>query len=383
MSFFGPKMTLSFFLLFACTGVSVGGCGGSSGEPLVAPPDTGTSTVDGDSGVSPEDTQETDAPGPDITDAKQGACEGPGAAGCPCEGATDCASGMCTAGPESLVCTGPCEPLCEAGWRCQELLMPGGATENHCIPDHAALCRPCTEDLDCVKGGDPEAICIEHADGAGSYCGAACDETRLCPQGYTCEELSTQGGEEIERQCVPLSSNGCDCSVLASSQSASTTCSLMNDHGTCTGERVCGLDGLSSCSASTASEETCNGIDDDCDGETDNGLEKLTCGFGVCAKTVPACENGLLASCDDITLPTPETEESCNGFDDDCDGDIDEELGSLHCGVGLCAATVPACSGGLDNACVPLFQPGDIPESCNGIDDDCDGETDEELDDCG
>jgi hypothetical protein len=44
--------------------------------------------------------------------------------------------------------------------------------------------------------------------------------------------------------------------------------------------------------------------------------------------------------------------------------------------------SVPACLQGTPNLCEPLFQPGEITEACNGIDDDCDGDTDEDLIDC-
>ncbi len=56
--------------------------------------------------------------------------------------------------------------------------------------------------------------------------------------------------------------------------------------------------------------EICNGLDDDCNGEIDEGQ---LCGVNQ------QCLNGLciLADC----KPQPET---CNGLDDDCDGEIDE-----------------------------------------------------------
>jgi hypothetical protein len=72
--------------------------------------------------------------------------------------------------------------------------------------------------------------------------------------------------------------------------------------------------------------------------------------------------------------------ESCNGVDDDCDGQIDE-LGTFTCGVGACARTVAACSDGAVSACLPLA-PSTSPDGCNGVDDDCDGAVDEDCTGC-
>ena len=68
--------------------------------------------------------------------------------------------------------------------------------------------------------------------------------------------------------------------------------------------------------------------------------------------------------------------EECNGVDDDCDGQADEDLGFLACGIGACFHTVPACVGGTPQICDPTE--GVDLEECNGADDDCDGQVDED-----
>jgi hypothetical protein len=124
--------------------------------------------------------------------------------------------------------------------------------------------------------------------------------------------------------------------------------------------------------------ETCNGVDDDCDGTVDEGNPPggASCtipgALGRCAAGVTSCATGSLA-CAPTWTPAAET---CNGLDDDCDGSTDEGLGTLSCGVGACARTVPACTGGVPQTCVP-GNPG--TEVCNGVDDDCDGAIDEGL----
>jgi len=70
--------------------------------------------------------------------------------------------------------------------------------------------------------------------------------------------------------------------------------------------------------------------------------------------------------------------EVCDGLDNDCDEATDEELGTIGCGAGECRRTVDACVGGLPQQCVPGQA---VLEVCgNGLDDDCDGRTDDEED---
>jgi len=124
--------------------------------------------------------------------------------------------------------------------------------------------------------------------------------------------------------------------------------------------------------------EICNGMDDDCDGLTDEGNPgggaecPVAGGLGACAAGTTACFEGHLI-CNPSVQPAAET---CDGVDNDCDGAVDEDLGTLTCGTGLCARTISACLGGTPQVCVPAAP---SPEICNGIDDDCDGRIDEEY----
>ncbi len=156
--------------------------------------------------------------------------------------------------------------------------------------------------------------------------------------------------------------------------------------GACVGEGrlVCSEGATARCSATegVGSQESCNGIDDDCDGPVDEGFDvgqPCSAGLGAClARGALMCDLRGLTRCDAEPL-SPEAER-CNGIDDDCDDVVDEEVGGEACtvGVGVCAATgLSYCDGQRVRCDVAAGPPGD--EICNGVDDDCDGRTDENF----
>lgn len=108
--------------------------------------------------------------------------------------------------------------------------------------------------------------------------------------------------------------------------------------------------------------EVCNGITDDCDVAIDEGLN---------------CVAGCTP--DQKTCSSP-TDDCCDGFDNDCDGATDEDaVTGQECGstdVGTCEYGVTVCAAG-QVTCNGEIGPG--TELCNGIDDDCDGEADNDA----
>lgn len=88
------------------------------------------------------------------------------------------------------------------------------------------------------------------------------------------------------------------------------------------------LDLASGGGSGTGEPEVCNGVDDDSDGSIDEDLGELSCGLGVCLRTAPACVDGRPGEC----IPGPPNAEICNGIDDDCDTAVDEELGLVRRG---------------------------------------------------
>jgi len=109
----------------------------------------------------------------------------------------------------------------------------------------------------------------------------------------------------------------------------------------------------------------------------------------LCSAGVGACETAGQYYCDaggstlcDAFPGEPGTE-ICNAIDDDCDGKTDEDNpgGGASCVTGLmgaCSAGTVMCTSG-NLLCTPDHQPGELAEACNFEDDDCDGDVDEDL----
>jgi hypothetical protein len=155
------------------------------------------------------------------------------------------------------------------------------------------------------------------------------------------------------------------------------------------GRLVCGRGGRAVCDARPGmpAAERCNGIDDDCDGSADlvggaaiaqscYGGPANTAGRGICRNGTQTCVGGMFGACEGETRPQAET---CNGLDDDCNGSVDDDL-VQDCDTGRpapCSTGRRTCVAGAFGECV--VQPRAVAEACNGLDDDCDGDVDEGL----
>ena len=131
--------------------------------------------------------------------------------------------------------------------------------------------------------------------------------------------------------------------------------------------------------------EVCDGLDNDCDAASADGSEDPHLGnpcdgpdTDLCLEgTITSCLAGVLV-CSDYTATTLDV---CNGSDDDCDpasadGSEDLQLGTACDGTDtdLCLEGTLSCEAGT---LVCSDNTSDTLEIGNGLDDDCDGQTDE------
>ena len=384
--------TRSFPLLGAALALlALGACGedriagstpGEDGVVLTdgsgGPDGTGGEDVPMDVPLIDTATPDASKPGGDVGPSGDagGDAGGTGGLGDPCDGDADCASGVCVPGADGLVCTEPCaDGACPDGWACET--VGDAAPVALCFPRFAAWCHPCTDDGPCLTQG-ADGRCIPLGD-AGAFCGVPCAASDDCPADSTCETVEASDGSSVQ-SCVPTSGE-CACNGAATSDGATTWCRVANEHGTCEGERSCGADGLSACSAAAAVAESCNGADDDCDGATDEGLGGEPCtlanDLGECPGTTVCADGSESCAGDEATA------ELCNGADDDCDGDTDEDwpgLGAPCDGPDddACPDGLLGCDGSGAGTVCEATGPVGIVEICNGVDDDCDGATDED-----
>lgn len=152
-------------------------------------------------------------------------------------------------------------------------------------------------------------------------------------------------------------------------------------------------DGEVVCVPNAPAAEACNGIDDDCNGVTDDQLVDLlvpcsTGAPGLCSEGLTVCESGKIV-CDPLYQPSPVevcdgdgADQNCNGMSDEADGCkcVDGDVITCYggppgtAGVGTCHAGQSVCEGGLGyGPCLAQQLPQAEVCDGNGADEDCDG----------
>gem|GEM_PF-1691990 len=196
------------------------------------------------------------------------------------------------------------------------------------------------------------------------------------------ESCKTPGDDD----CDGLSNEGCACTPGQTQSCAYTGPAGTDGVGQCrAGVRTCFASGATPFWGACAGEvvptgDSCDGRDNNCNGQTDEGnpgggVACATGKPGVCAQGTTACSGGTLVCNPKI----PASKEICDGLDNDCNGQVDEGNpgGNAACMTGqpgVCAQGTTTCSGGT-LVCNAIASPSS--EVCDGLDNDCNGQSDE------
>ena len=107
--------------------------------------------------------------------------------------------------------------------------------------------------------------------------------------------------------------------------------------------------------------EYCDGLDNDCDGTIDDGFDQDADGY-------TSCEGDCMDTNAEIH---PDAAEVCDHIDNDCDGSVDEDFDADGDGY-------IECSNDCDDSNPDVYV--GAPELCDGVDNDCDSQVDEDFD---
>ena len=312
-----------------------------------------------------------------------GACHAGGA--CVTDGI--CAAGQCLGGtPVSCNDGNPCTTdSCDPVSGCRHVAAVCD-DHNECTRDFCSLATgqcifdpqsntPCgnTDGDVCTTDYCVDGACAGHG-------GLVCDDGNLCTvdlcdPSVGCRHMSACNDNN------PCTNDSCVSAMAGCAHTSVVPGTRCNDGDPCTSDEACvtGPAGTLVCRGTGANCDDGNPCTTDLHDETCEECINLPMNSGLCddgnaCTAGDHCEAGVCRpfgqqTCDD---GNPCTADSC---------DVVAGCGHLAiaapatCGAGACERTIDTCAGGVFHACVPGAP---SPEVCNGVDDDCDGNVDEE-----
>jgi hypothetical protein len=277
---------------------------------------------------------------------------------------------------------------------------PGGG--GACITGQMGICAPGTQActagaLVCNRNTAPMA---EVCDGIDNNCMGGVDEGN--PGGGGACNTGQAGVCSAGTLVCTAAALACNRNVGPSAEicdSLDNNCNGSADEGfnvggVCTSSNVgvcapgtnrCQANGTASCVSNIAPgtrTEICDGLDNNCNGAADEGnpgagMACTTNLQGACAAGTTSCSAGAIV-CNPNQMASPEI---CDGIDNNCNGTVDEgfNVGQACASgnAGVCAAGTNRCRANGTISCVSNIAPGTRTETCDGLDNNCNGQTDE------
>jgi hypothetical protein len=319
-----------------------------------------------------------------------------------CNGKIDDIQGLDLTSPSTCgVCGNNCHQLLNSNWdqasvTCTPSTDPGnkaGTCGGTCAQDYWDIDKDAQGACEyyCIKLANDDKTC----DGIDDDCDGQTDEdvdvcTSVDNCGYCGHACVVPNGVP---QCVHTGASSCDAS--------NTDCAVASCN--CNGPGDCWHDVDKNvingceykCDPTNGGVEICDGLDNDCDGTIDNNLNDPSIGTSCFGGTTGVCVDPAHAGtiqcvagqpvCTGANVVSPgQFQETCNNVDDDCNGAVDDnpvDTGpSFICGMSSvlpCQKGALQCMPGGMKVCVGNIDPQ--AETCDGVDNDCDGQIDDNL----
>lgn len=299
-----------------------------------------------------------------------------------CDYRTDCEDDECQGVP-------PCDGT-SGETDCGDGLDNDGDGSTDCADDDCTGSPECTGAEDCANGVDDDA------DGDIDCADPDCDTDPTCMGGV---ESDCGNGTDDDGDGM-IDCDDSDCPVGVDTDG--------DGFGNCNGD----CDDTDA-NINPGAPDLCNTVDDDCDPATPDGNSEAWIGT-TCGTNEGECQEGVLECAAGVQLcvgeQTPTAEMCESGFDEDCDTFTDCQDPDCS-GNPACGSSEVACSDGQDNDvdglidcddpdCNNVDSDGDTyylctndcndfdanvhpgaMDLCNGVDDDCDPTTDENITD--
>ncbi len=201
-------------------------------------------------------------------------------------------------------------------------------------------------------------------------------------------------GDGLDNDCDGLIDESCPLCIATGPEvcdGVDNDCNGLIDEGVLNGCGDCGPVGLFE--ICNGLDSNCDGVvDEGC--PCTEGAEQACYpgphgkgGVGICQMGRQLCHEGAWGACEGFVLPGLEL---CgptglgNGLDDNCDGEVDEGCGCTPGETRPCGTSTGECESGVETCVARQWGPceggqGPRPEVCDGLDNDCNGLVDEGL----